>query len=120
MPASLIEPLLLGLQPPNFLPVFLRSLEYYRGILFLTSNSVGRFDEAILSRVLLVIGFKDLAPRDRQKLRLHYQEKIEKEKSHRYEIFAGARESLGKIDNKTDFVYNGREIKNGNYNHLSS
>ena len=66
-----------------------------------------------------MIGFKDLARRDRQKLRLHYQEKIEKEKSHHYEIFAGARESLEKIDQKTDYVYNGREIKNSTYNHHS-
>ncbi|KAL8956974.1 MAG: hypothetical protein Q9193_005637, partial [Seirophora villosa] len=101
-----------SLERDAIVAVFLRSLEYYRGILFLTSNCVGRFDEAILSRVLLVVEFKDLAPRDRQTLRLYYQEKIESEKTNRYEIFSGARESLEKIDEKTDCVYNGREIKN--------
>ena len=30
--------------------VFLREIEYYRGILFLTTNRVGGFDEAIMSR----------------------------------------------------------------------
>ncbi|KAI4223765.1 MAG: hypothetical protein LQ349_007366 [Xanthoria aureola] len=91
--------------------LFLRSLEYYRGILFLTSNSVRKFDEAILSRVLLVIGFKNLETIDRKRLRLHYQEKIQKENGNRYEILRGARESLEKID-QSDYVYNGREIKN--------
>ncbi|KAI9695072.1 MAG: hypothetical protein M1820_008934 [Bogoriella megaspora] len=30
--------------------VFLREIEYYRGILFLTTNQIGQFDEAITSR----------------------------------------------------------------------
>ena len=66
-----------------------------------------------------MIRFKDLARRDRQKLRLHYQEKIEKENGNRYEIYASARESLEKID-QSDYVYNGREIKNGNSDHRAT
>ncbi|KAL8669048.1 MAG: hypothetical protein Q9168_006348 [Polycauliona sp. 1 TL-2023] len=100
-----------SLEREAIVAVFLRSLEYYRGILFLTSNCVGKFDEAILSRVMLVVEFKDLEPRDRQKLRLHYQRMIESDKD--YELYPSAKESLGKIDKKTDYVYNGREIKNG-------
>jgi hypothetical protein len=33
----------------NWLLVFLRVLEYYAGILFLTTNRVGDFDEALAS-----------------------------------------------------------------------
>ena len=66
-----------------------------------------------------MIGFKDLARRDRQKLRLHYQEKIQKKNGNRYEIYASARESLEKID-QSDYVYNGREIKNGNSDHRAT
>jgi hypothetical protein len=40
--------------------VFLRKLEYYQGVLFLTSNRGIHFDEAILSRTHLVFEYEDL------------------------------------------------------------
>ncbi|POS74941.1 hypothetical protein DHEL01_v206661 [Diaporthe helianthi] len=40
--------------------VFLRMLEYYNGILFLTTNRTGVLDEAIKSRIHLHLGFDDL------------------------------------------------------------
>ncbi|KAF8540209.1 P-loop containing nucleoside triphosphate hydrolase protein [Trichophaea hybrida] len=40
--------------------VFLRKLEYYEGILFLTTNRVSQFDEAILSRIHLMLRYDDL------------------------------------------------------------
>ncbi|KAJ5100784.1 ATPase AAA-type core [Penicillium angulare] len=41
--------------------VFLRKLEYYQGILFLTSNRGIQFDDAILSRIHLMIKYKALS-----------------------------------------------------------
>ncbi|KAJ5277642.1 hypothetical protein N7524_003795 [Penicillium chrysogenum] len=40
--------------------VFLRKLEYYQGLLFLTSNRGIQFDDAILSRIHLTIEYEDL------------------------------------------------------------
>lgn len=40
--------------------VFLRMLEYYNGILVLTSNRVGHFDEAFRSRIQLALHYKSL------------------------------------------------------------
>jgi SpoVK/Ycf46/Vps4 family AAA+-type ATPase len=40
--------------------VFLRKLEYYEGILFLTTNRVSQFDEAILSRIHLMLRYDNL------------------------------------------------------------
>ncbi|KAI5068385.1 hypothetical protein GOP47_0016730 [Adiantum capillus-veneris] len=40
--------------------VFLRLLEYYAGVLFLTTNRVGAFDEAFLSRISLCIRYPEL------------------------------------------------------------
>jgi hypothetical protein len=40
--------------------IFLRKLEYYRGLLFLTSNQGIQFDDAILSRIHLTIEYEDL------------------------------------------------------------
>jgi hypothetical protein len=40
--------------------VFLRKLEYCQGIMFLTTNRVSQFDDAILSRTHLVLRYDDL------------------------------------------------------------
>ncbi|KAF7594872.1 hypothetical protein BBP40_007906 [Aspergillus hancockii] len=40
--------------------IFLRKLEYYEGVLFLTTNRLMEFDEAILSRIHLKIKYTDL------------------------------------------------------------
>lgn len=40
--------------------VFLRHVEYYRGILFLTTNRVKAFDEAFLSRIHVALHFQEL------------------------------------------------------------
>ncbi|KAF9527921.1 P-loop containing nucleoside triphosphate hydrolase protein [Crepidotus variabilis] len=41
--------------------VFLRHVEYYRGILFLTTNRVKAFDEAFLSRIHVALHFSTLS-----------------------------------------------------------
>ncbi|KAH8654590.1 P-loop containing nucleoside triphosphate hydrolase protein [Tricladium varicosporioides] len=48
--------------------VFLRVLEYYEGILILTSNRVGTFDEAFKSRILLSLHYDNLTPGQRTKI----------------------------------------------------
>ena len=40
--------------------VFLRKLEYCEGIIFLTTNRVSLFDDAILSRIHLMLQYDDL------------------------------------------------------------
>ena len=42
--------------------VFLRHVEYYRGILFLTTNRITAFDEAFLSRIHVALHFGELPP----------------------------------------------------------
>ena len=46
--------------PANTAAVFLRTLEYYPGVLFLTTNRVGVLDEALNSRVHISLFFKHL------------------------------------------------------------
>jgi SpoVK/Ycf46/Vps4 family AAA+-type ATPase len=41
----------------SLVSVFLRALEYFPGLLFLTTNRGGTFDEAILSRVHVILHF---------------------------------------------------------------
>ncbi|KAI8630550.1 AAA family ATPase [Xylariaceae sp. FL1651] len=49
-----------NLERNALVPVFLRVLEYYEGILILTSNRVGPFDEAFKSRILLSLHYDNL------------------------------------------------------------
>ncbi|KAF2802194.1 P-loop containing nucleoside triphosphate hydrolase protein [Mytilinidion resinicola] len=48
--------------------VFLRVLEYYEGILILTSNRVGTFDEAFKSRIQLSLHYENLTKGQRYKI----------------------------------------------------
>ena len=48
--------------------IFLRKLEYYQGILFLTSNRGIQFDDAILSRIHLIIEYENLTREFRREL----------------------------------------------------
>ena len=41
--------------------VFLRHVEYYRGILFMTTNRIRTFDEAFLSRIHVALHFDELS-----------------------------------------------------------
>ncbi|OQE14584.1 hypothetical protein PENSTE_c034G03910 [Penicillium steckii] len=85
--------------------IFLRALEYYDGILILTSNRVGTFDEAFKSRI---------------HVSLHYPY-LNKQSRHR--IWLNFIDSLGEKDAKIDDIkkgvnflakqrLNGREIRN--------
>ncbi|KAH6687815.1 hypothetical protein F5X68DRAFT_275535 [Plectosphaerella plurivora] len=44
--------------------VFLRKLEYYKGILFLTTNRIGKIDQALSSRIHLVLHYSRLGRRE--------------------------------------------------------
>lgn len=48
--------------------VFLRELEYYQGILFLTTNRVNTMDTAFQSRIQIGVGFKSMTPEIRAKV----------------------------------------------------
>ncbi|KAL5332560.1 hypothetical protein BJX70DRAFT_126803 [Aspergillus crustosus] len=49
-------------QRNGLVAVFLRVMEYYAGILFLTTNRVGDFDEAFTSRIHVSLYYPDLSP----------------------------------------------------------
>ena len=88
--------------------VFLRVIEYYDGILILTSNRVGHFDEAFRSRIKLALHYTSLTKADRKKVWRNF--------------FKGLRESSKSdvdyedlddhLDDLAEFTLNGREIRN--------
>jgi hypothetical protein len=48
--------------------VFLRKLEYCQGIIFLTTNRIAKFDEAILNRIHLMLRYEDLTKEARRQV----------------------------------------------------
>ncbi|KAK7917808.1 hypothetical protein PG985_011416 [Apiospora marii] len=91
--------------------VFLRCMEYYRGILFLTTNRVGQFDDAFVSRIHLVIHYEPLGDRERRKIWTQFFEKLEAERKD-ISITSRARNYVFGDPEINDVEWNGREIRN--------
>ncbi|KAI0508429.1 P-loop containing nucleoside triphosphate hydrolase protein [Xylaria bambusicola] len=102
--------------------VFLRSLEYYRGILFLTTNRVGKLDRAFKSRIHLSLLYKGLNRKRTLQVWKNNLERVEKEFNTKGEgIICRHREILefaeGQYMEKKDSddglsTWNGRQIRN--------
>ena len=102
------------LQRNTLVSIFLRALEYYQGLLFLTTNRVGTFDDAFVSRIHVVIHYPDFTTEQRGQIWDIFFNKLEREKENikftqrtvDYAKESKEMQSLG---------WNGREIRNGNY-----
>ncbi|PLB44558.1 P-loop containing nucleoside triphosphate hydrolase protein [Aspergillus steynii IBT 23096] len=87
--------------------VFLRVLEYYSGILVLTSNRIGTFDEAFKSRVQLTLHYPTLDEVSRRRIWSNFITRL-----HRTNPEAKADQILERLDELSTFKLNGREIRN--------
>lgn len=91
--------------------VFLRTLEYYSGILFLTTNRIGSFDEAFKSRVHISLYYAPLNEEQTLKVWIMNLNRLRRSNSDIYfveseiEAFARAHWQDGKR-------WNGRQIRN--------
>ncbi|KAH6871416.1 P-loop containing nucleoside triphosphate hydrolase protein [Thelonectria olida] len=83
--------------------IFLTKLEYYQGILFLTTNRISSIDHAFQSRVDLFLPYHDLTNKARRQV---WENFIDRAGRDRFEVTA---ESLDKL---SELSLNGREIKN--------
>ncbi|KAL4929391.1 ATP-binding protein [Aspergillus undulatus] len=89
----------------RLLTVFLRKLEYYEGILFLTSNRAIDFDDAILSRIHLKIKYEDLTNESRRNIWDYFLS--------RAQTPAGSSSVKGNERQRLESLgLNGRQIKN--------
>jgi hypothetical protein len=94
----------------------LRALDYFQGILFLTTNRVGHFDEAFMSRIHVSIGYDRLDPAAREQIWEDLFRKLKDD--HRNggpEIRAEyeAKQYVKKDPEVGKLEWNGREIRNG-------
>lgn len=96
--------------------VFLRVLEYYSGILFLTTNKVGHFDEAFKSRIHVALYYPPLDEKSAMEIwKMNLQRLIE----HRHnfdaevkEITKYAKRHYRTLEKSKRATWNGRQIKN--------
>lgn len=58
--------------------IFLRALEYYKGVLFLTTNRVEAFDDAFTSRIHVTLHYKRLGDEERARIWMHNFERLGK------------------------------------------
>ncbi|KAA1473222.1 P-loop containing nucleoside triphosphate hydrolase protein [Dentipellis sp. KUC8613] len=86
--------------------VFLRKLEYYPGILFLTTNRVAVFDQAMKSRIDLSLFYNHLSPDVRSRLWLAFFAKTT------MSVEEQASVADAHMDRLRALPLNGREIKN--------
>ncbi len=88
--------------------VFLRVIEYYEGILILTSNRVGTFDEAFKSRLQLALHYEKLKLKDRRKIWENFIKRLETLE----ETGVDFDDLYKHVDDLARHELNGRQIRN--------
>jgi AAA+ superfamily predicted ATPase len=82
-------------------------LEYYEGILILTSNRVGIFDEAFKSRIQVALHYENLPKSARKKIWSNFFEMLDEES-----VDANFAELESHLDELASSEMNGRQIRN--------
>lgn len=88
--------------------VFLRALEYYDGILILTSNRVGTFDEAFKSRIQLALHYEPLTQPRRAKIWRNFFRRLESLGEDNID-YGDVENYIGELSERE---MNGRQIRN--------
>ncbi|RMY70995.1 hypothetical protein D0863_05427 [Hortaea werneckii] len=95
----------------SLVSVFLRQLEYYSGLLILTTNRVGEFDEAFVSRIHMKLHFPSLDERSTMEVWDMNLRKLQERSS--IEIRSkGIKKFAADYWKQNESQWNGRQIKN--------
>lgn len=87
-------------------------MEFYEGILFLTTNRVGSFDDAFISRVHLKLYYPNFTPEQRKQVWQTFVDKLKEERGDYIRLHISAEEHLESKEMQA-LDWNGREIRNG-------
>ncbi|KAJ5377843.1 uncharacterized protein N7496_005252 [Penicillium cataractarum] len=107
--------LLLDEASSSFLQIFLRVLEYYQGILFLTTNRVGKIDEAFRSRVHISLYYPPLDKRTTLKI---FAENMKLAEMRGKDAIVVKKDDISRFannhykENDPQHRWNGRQIRN--------
>jgi len=86
--------------------IFLRLLEYFQGILFLTTNRVETFDDAFQSRIHIALRYEELSPKAKREIWKIFLERV---KDGGGELVPFADKDFDRLSREG---LNGRQIKN--------
>ncbi|KAJ5452459.1 hypothetical protein N7445_000642 [Penicillium cf. griseofulvum] len=89
---------------------FLRRMEYFKGLLFLTTNRVGQIDDAFISRVHIAIGYPSLDEEARRKVWNGFFRKLVRDRAGKIQISPDAKAWVLETTGETQL--NGRDIRN--------
>jgi len=100
------------LQRNGLVSIFLRALEYYRGVLFLTTNRVEAFDSAFTSRIHVALHYRRLSDEDRLRIWNNNFERLERDSAGKVYVSMSTREFAYESEDVRALRWNGREIRN--------
>lgn len=87
-------------------------MEYFQGLLFLTTNRVGQIDDAFISRVHVAIGYNALSPEDRSRIWQGFFRKLAKERAGKIQVSSAAKKWVLEKAKSGEAQLNGRDIRN--------
>ncbi|KAF4465891.1 ATPase [Fusarium albosuccineum] len=90
---------------------FLRALEFYDGILFLTTNRVGAFDDAFISRIHIQLYYPEFTDDQRQQVWQTFVDKLKRDCGSYMKLDSTAKSYL-KSKEVRAMKWNGRDIRN--------
>lgn len=90
----------------------MRGLENYDGILFLTTNRIGTFDDAFVSRVHVQLYYPEFTPHERQLVWKTFIQRLAQERGDYIRLNIDAKEYIESAAMRA-VEWNGREIRNG-------
>lgn len=96
------------LQRNALVSVFLRVIEYHEGILILTSNRVGTFDEAFRSRIQIAVHYPPLRSFQRLQIWKNFFDRLESFKDGKVNVD----ELRDHLEELQSIEINGRQIRN--------
>ncbi|KAF2100848.1 P-loop containing nucleoside triphosphate hydrolase protein, partial [Rhizodiscina lignyota] len=86
--------------------VFLRMLEYFEGIIFLTTNRIETMDVAFQSRIHIAIKYPHVTPEFRRRIWANFIERLDEREAQ------AKRELIEHLDDIQEWELNGRQIRN--------
>ena len=95
------------LQHNTLVSVFLRQLEYFQGVMILTTNRVTVFDEAVQSRIHLGIKYDQLSKKAKAEIWTAFIQQANKVSS----TGVGAKLSPKQLDDLSRKEFNGRQVR---------
>ncbi|KAI4149468.1 MAG: hypothetical protein LQ340_004613 [Diploschistes diacapsis] len=93
-------------QRNTIVSVFLRALEYYKGILFITTNRLRTMDTAFQSRIHIAIKLGALSPDVRRQIWVRFIDRLDASEAR------AKKELRERLDNLQEWNLNGRQIRN--------